>query len=96
MTSLLFSVGESSSICPFLENNGDEAPKGSSPIIFQEWTDTSTFSYLKYTSTRRLCKLKGNLYFTHVHDDNFSIVYFDFYHQIMESCIKANYTVGVF
>ena len=47
MTSLLFSIGESPSICLFLENNGDEAPKGSSPIIFQEWTDTSTFSYLK-------------------------------------------------
>ena len=51
---------------------------------------------VKCTSTRKLCKLKSNLYFTHVHNDNFSIVYYDFYHQIMESCINANYTVGVF
>ena len=42
-------IGESPSICPFLKNNGHEAPKGPSAIIFQEWTDTSTFSYLKYT-----------------------------------------------
>ena len=31
------------------ENNGHETPKGPSAIIFQEWTDTRTFSYLKYT-----------------------------------------------
>ena len=42
-------IGESPSICPFLKNNGHEAPKGPSAIIFQEWTDTRTFSYLKYT-----------------------------------------------
>ena len=42
-------IGESPSICPFLKNNGHEAPKGPSAIIFQEWTDTGTFSYLKYT-----------------------------------------------
>ena len=42
-------IGESPSICPFLKNNGHEAPKGPSAIIFQEWTDTSTFSSLKYT-----------------------------------------------
>ena len=45
----LFRIGESPSICPFLKNNGHEAPKGPSAIIFQEWTDTRTFSYLKYT-----------------------------------------------
>ena len=28
-------IGESPSICPFLKNNGDEAPKGPSPIIFR-------------------------------------------------------------
>ena len=44
-----FRIGESPSICPFLKNNGHEAPKGPSAIIFQEWTDTRTFSYLKYT-----------------------------------------------
>ena len=27
-------TGESPSICPFLQNNGDEAPKGPSPIMF--------------------------------------------------------------
>ena len=42
-------IGESPSSCPFLKNNGDEAPKGPSPIVFQEWTDTRIFSYLKYT-----------------------------------------------
>ena len=42
-------IGESPRICPFLKNNGHEAPKGPSAIIFQEWTDTRTFSYLKYT-----------------------------------------------
>ena len=46
---LELSIGESPSICPFLKNNGHEAPKGPSAIIFQEWTDTRTFSYLKYT-----------------------------------------------
>ena len=40
----------SPSICPFLKNNGDEAAKGPSPIIFQEWTDTRTFFNLKYAS----------------------------------------------
>ena len=42
-------TGESPSICPFLKNNGHEAPKGPSAIVFQEWTDTRSFSYLKYT-----------------------------------------------
>ena len=46
---LLTCIGESPSICPFLKNNGHEALKGPSAIIFQEWTDTRTFSYLKYT-----------------------------------------------
>ena len=31
--------------------NGNEAPKGPSPINFQEWTDTRTFSDLKYNWT---------------------------------------------
>ena len=31
----LICIGESPSICPFLKNNGDEAPKGPSPIIFR-------------------------------------------------------------
>ena len=44
-----WSIGESPSIYPFLKNNGHEAPKGPSAIIFQEWTDMRTFSYLKYT-----------------------------------------------
>ena len=39
-------IGESLNICPFLKNKGDEAPKGLSPITFQEWTDTRTFSDL--------------------------------------------------
>ena len=42
-------IGESPSICSFLKNNGHEGPQGSSVIIFQEWTDTRAFSYLKYT-----------------------------------------------
>ena len=40
-----------------LKHNGDEAPKGLSPTIFQEWTDTRTFSDLKYTSTKLNCIL---------------------------------------
>ena len=50
-------IGESPSICPFLKHNGDEAPKGQSPIIFQEWTDTRTFSDFKYISTKIYCIL---------------------------------------
>ena len=46
---VLLCIGESPSICPFLKNNGHEAPKGPSAIVFQEWTDARTFSYLKYT-----------------------------------------------
>ena len=45
---LIFCIGESPGICPFLKSNGDEVPKGPSPIIFQEWTDTRTFSDSKY------------------------------------------------
>ena len=44
----ILSIGESPSIYPFLKNNGHEAPNNNA-IIFQEWTDTRTFSYLKYT-----------------------------------------------
>ena len=58
------------------ENNGDEAPKGPRPIVFQEWTETWTFFNLKYTSTEfeRPGISKGKLYFTHVHEDTFYIV----------------------
>ena len=49
-----FRIGESPRICP---------QKGPSPIIFQEWTDTRTFSYLKYTSTNVNCILKGIVHF---------------------------------
>ena len=28
-------IEDSPSICPFLKNNGEEAPKGPSPIIFK-------------------------------------------------------------
>ena len=37
-------VEESPSICPFLKNNGDEAMKGPSSVVFQVLTDTRTFS----------------------------------------------------
>ena len=48
--------------------------------FFQELTDLRTFSYLKYTLTKRFSKLKGNLYFTHVIDDNFTVfVFFCFF-----------------
>ena len=52
-------------------NNGDTVPTGPSPIVFQEWTYSRTFSYLKFSLTKRRCILKGNLYlfFSHVHKD---------------------------
>ena len=56
-------MGESPSIGPFLKNNGDEAPNGPSPIIFQEWTDLRTFSDLKYTSTKINYVLKDSVHF---------------------------------
>ena len=43
------SIRESPRNCPFMKINGNEAPKGPSPINFQEWTDTRSFSDLKYT-----------------------------------------------
>ena len=43
-------MGESPSICPFLDNNGDEA---SSPF-FQERTDTLTFSSPLYSRTGKI------------------------------------------
>ena len=49
---LCLRIGESPSISPILKNNGDEAPKGPSPITFQEWTDTRTFSDLKCIPTK--------------------------------------------
>ena len=45
-------IEECPNICPFPKNNGDEAPKGLSSIIFQECTDTRTSSDFKYTSTK--------------------------------------------
>ena len=54
-------IGESTSFCPFLKNKRDETPKGPSPIIVQEWTDTRTFSNLKYTSTKIRCVLIDNV-----------------------------------
>jgi hypothetical protein len=42
-------TGECPSNSPFLKNNGAEAPKGLSPIVFKEWRDTRTFSNLKST-----------------------------------------------
>ena len=61
-------------------NYGDEVAKGPSLVIFQEWTDTSTYSYLKFSSTKRLSKLKGILYFTHDMRLTYFFVYIDFYH----------------
>ena len=49
VTGWLTYIGESQSICPFLKNNGHEAPQGPNAIIFQEWTDARIYSYLKYT-----------------------------------------------
>ena len=72
-------IGESPSICPFLKNNGDEALKGPRHVVFQEWSDTTVFFYLKYTSTKRLWISNGKSYFTHVQEDIFYIVYIDFY-----------------
>ena len=46
-------MGESPSICPFLENNGDEA---SSPF-FQEWTDTLTFLSPLFSRTGKILGL---------------------------------------
>ena len=37
---------------PIPDKNEEEAPKGPSPIIFEEWTYTRTFSDLKYTATK--------------------------------------------
>ena len=52
--------------------------RGLLSIIIQEWTDIRTFAYLKYSSTKRLQKLKDNCYFTLVHEDKFYIVFIDF------------------
>ena len=55
--------------------NGDEAPKGPNPIMFQEWTDTRTFSDLKYTSTNIECILIDIERFRFVHGDKMCFVY---------------------
>ena len=49
--------------------NNSEASPLPSPIIFQEWTDTRTFSDLKYTSTKINCILKDIVHFIFVHRD---------------------------
>ena len=51
---VLLCIGKSPCICPFLKSNETRGP---SLIIFQEWTDTRTFSNLKYTSTKIKCIL---------------------------------------
>lgn len=44
-------IDESLIFCP--EINRVRVPEGPSPIIYQEWTDTRTISYLQYTSTKQ-------------------------------------------
>ena len=88
--------GKSPSICPFLKNNGDEAPKGPSPISFQELTDTRTFSNLKYTSTKLYCILIDMERFLFAHGDKnvlcLHIVYSTVHsREIMDSLIMAKY-----
>ena len=70
-----YCIGENPSICLFLKYNEDEAPEEAESHFFQEWTDTRTFSYLEDTSAKILCKLKGNLYVTHVPEDKFYILF---------------------
>ena len=55
------SIGECPSNSPFLKDNGADAPKGPSPIVFKEWRDTSTFSNLKSTHCTLLIFLIINL-----------------------------------
>ena len=45
-------IGESSSICPFLTKMKRRPRRGRVPLFFEEWTDTRTFSDLKYTATK--------------------------------------------
>ena len=54
-------IGECPSNYPFLKNNGAEAPKGASPIVFKEWRDTRTFSNIKSTHCTWLVWLIINL-----------------------------------
>ena len=42
-------IGECPSNSIFLKDNGAEAPKGPTSIVFKEWRDTRTFSNLKST-----------------------------------------------
>ena len=53
----------------FLKKNGSVAPNGLIPVVFQEWTDTTSYSHLKYTLSKRLCKLKSSMYFALVQED---------------------------
>jgi hypothetical protein len=46
---------------PFLKDNGADAPKGPSPIVFKEWRDTRTFANLKSTHCTFLIVLIINL-----------------------------------
>ena len=41
----VFEVRESPRICQLLKNNGTRSLRGLVFIIFQEWTDSRTFSY---------------------------------------------------
>ena len=50
-----------SSNSPFLKNNGAEAPKGPTPIVFKKWRDTRTFYNLKSTHCTLLIFLIINL-----------------------------------
>jgi hypothetical protein len=61
---LAFRIGECPSNSPFLKNNGAEAPKGPSPIVFKEWRDTRTFSNLKSTHYSPFFLRNGELLFS--------------------------------
>ena len=89
-------IAESPSICPFLKNNGDEAPKVPSPNLFQEWRDTRTFSDLKYTSTKIQCTFIDIERFLFVNGEKnglcLHVVYSTAHsREIMDSLIMAKY-----
>ena len=54
-------IGECPSNSIFLKDNGAEAPKGPTSIVFKEWRDTRTFSNLKSTRCTLLILLIINL-----------------------------------
>ena len=66
------------------------------PIIFQEWTDTRTFSDLKYTSTKIWCILIDNERFPFAHKDKNMVCLHAIYSTVhsqekMDSLIMAKY-----